>query len=171
MFVKEGNHVKHRIMAALAAIVVAVGLTVAPAAPARAAYGGTCATNAICLYQGVGLWTQVAGDRWQSSFNNIINNGGCLNLGNAAWDNGTLVRDNSGSLMYVVGSGYSNYAIRVYDWVNCNFSGPSRNIGYAANNTTYTMDNLNNYLFSNNNPNGFPLYHRITSIGISDPLD
>lgn len=159
-----------RVRVTLAALFAAVLGAGAAVSPAQAAYGGTCAANAICLYQGVGFWTQVAGDRWQSSFNNIINNGGCLNLGNAAWDNGTLVRDNSGSLMWTATSGYSNYAIRVYDWVNCNFSGPSRNIGYAANNTTYNMDNLNEYLFSNNNPNGFPLYHRITSIGISDPL-
>ena len=141
------------------------------ATPAQAAFGGVCANNSICLYQWTGLGAQVAGNRWQSSFSNIIyNHNGCLNLAGATWANGTLVNDNSGSLMYVVTGGYSNYAIRIYDWVNCNFSGPSRNIGYAADNTTYAMDNLNDYLFSNNNPTGKSPYHNITSIGISDPL-
>jgi len=156
----------------LVATLMSIGLSVGlGAAPANAAFGGVCANNSICLYQWTGLGAQVEGNRWQSSFNNIINyHNGCLNLGSATWANGTPVNDNAGSLMYVVTSGYSNYAIRIYDWVNCNFSGPSRNIGYAANNTTYSMDNLNYYLFSNNNPNGYSPYHRITSIGISDPL-
>ena len=135
------QRVRITLTALFVALLGATGAAVV-ATPAQAAFGGNCATNSICLYQWTGFGAQVAGDRWQSSFNNIISQGGCLNVYSAYWDNGTAINNNSGSLMYVVSSGYANYAIRVYDWENCNASGPSRGIGYAANNTTYPMDNL-----------------------------
>lgn len=160
---------KNRFLAALAAFVMALGVSLSGAAPAQAAFGGVCAGNSICLYQWTGLGAQVEGDRWQSSYNNIISNhGGCLNLGNATWDNGTLVRDNSGSLMWkTTVSGYQNYAITVFNWAGCNSSGPFRVIGYAGSaGSQYSLDHLGNYLYNNNNPTNTTLYHTISSIGI-----
>lgn len=137
-------------------------------APAQAAFGGICNGNAFCLYQWVGYGAQVEGNRWQSSYYNItVNHGGCLNLGNAAWANGTLVKNNSGSIMWkTVDSGWEQYAITVFNWDNCNTSGEWEVIGYLGGALSqYGLDNLTNYDYSDSG-SGMTLYHTINSIGI-----
>ncbi|MET0416530.1 MAG: hypothetical protein ABW022_10975 [Actinoplanes sp.] len=164
---------KNRFLAALAALFIALGISVAPASPAQAAFGGVCADNAVCLYQWTGLGAEVAGNRWQSSFNNIINSGGCLNITNAAkWANGTYVSDNSASLMYRVGntSTYHPYYITVFNWANCQTGGGSKGMGYLAPNTQYSLDNLNNYYYTFPQVGPHKLYHTITSIEIRNPI-
>jgi hypothetical protein len=156
-----------RVRLALAVLFAAVLGAGGLANPAQAAFGGTCATNAFCLYQWTGLGAQVAGDRWQSSYTNIIvNHGGCLNLGSATWDNGTPVNDNTGSAMVNTGSNggaYTQYAVTLFNWTNCNTSGQWKVIGYLGDNTSYALDNFNNYLYNNSS---ISLYHTVTSIGI-----
>lgn len=150
---------------ALAGLLAAMLGAVSFVSPASAAFGGVCASNSFCLYQWTGLGAQVEGNRWQSSYNNIISGDGCLTLGSAAWANGTLVTDNSGSIMWktTVG-GYEQYAITVFNWQNCNASGPFKVIGYLGSaGSQYSLDNLNNYTYSNST---IKLYHTITSIGI-----
>lgn len=141
----------------------------AATAPAHAAFGGVCNGNAFCAYQWTGLGAQVANDRWQSSYTNIINNhGGCINLAGATWDNGTAVNDNTGSLMWnTVDSGYDQYAITVFNWANCNTSGQWKVIGYLGGALSmYSLDNLNNYTYQSPPGTTMKLYHTITSIGI-----
>ena len=153
------------------AVVVAAAFTLTAAAgvaPAQAAFGGVCSGNAFCLYQWTGLGAQVENDRWQSSYTNIINNhGGCINLAGATWDNGTPVNDNSGSLMWkTVDSGYTQYAITVFNWTNCNTSGQWEVIGYLGGALTmYSLDNLHDYHYGDSG-SSIELYHTITSIGI-----
>lgn len=154
-----------RIITGLLAMLTALtlGVTVG-AAPAQAVYAGTCATNAICFYPWINFGGQASGDRWQSSFNNIVNyNGGCVNLYGATWDNGQPVNNNSGSLMYVSSSGYDDYVIRLYDWENCNGSGPNLLMAYAGTAETHKFADLRNLDFSGTIS---PLYHRVTSIKI-----
>jgi hypothetical protein len=157
---------KTRILATLSALLLTLGLSLAGPAPAQAAFGGVCANNSFCLYQWTGLGAQVANNRWQSSYNNIIGGDGCLTLGSAAWANGTLVTDNSASIMWkTTVSGYENYAITVFNWQGCNAAGPFKVIGYLGSaNTQYSLDNLNNYVYSN--ATQYKLYHTISSIGI-----
>jgi hypothetical protein len=164
---------KNRIMAALAALALTAGLSLAGATPAHAAFGGVTADNSISLYQWTGLGAEVAGNRWQTSFNNVIAQGGCLNIGGATWANGTKVADNSASLMYRVGntSAYSAYTIRVFNWANCNGGGGSKYMGYLAANTQYTLDNLNNYYYTEPQVGPHKLYHTITSVQVRNPLD
>jgi len=158
-----------RAFAALAAsIVVGFGLA-ATATPAQAAFGGYCAADAFCAYQWTGLGAQVEGDRWQSTyFNFTVAHDGCINLAGATWDNGTPVNDNTGSLMwYTQSSGYTQYAITVFNWANCNTSGQWKVIGYlGAAGSTFNMDNLNNYTYQSPAGSTLKLYHTITSIGI-----
>lgn len=152
----------------LASLFAAALMVVSTPAPALAAFGGVCAGDSFCLYQWTGLGAQVEGNRWQTSYYNVINNhGGCINLGSAAWANGTLVNNNSGSIMWKTqSSGYTQYAITVFNWVNCNTDGQWEVIGYlGAAGTQYTLDNLTNYDYGDSG-SSLTLYHTITSIGI-----
>lgn len=157
-----------RVRLVLAVLFVSVlGVGVA-ASPAHAAFGGVCSGDAFCLYQWTGLGAQVEGNRWQSSYYNITNNhGGCINLAGATWANGTLVNDNSGSIMWKTqSSGYTQYAITVFNWTNCNTSGQWEVIGYLGSaGSQFSLDNLNNYDYSDSG-SSISLYHTITSIGI-----
>lgn len=164
-----------RVLAAFAVVIsfALAGLT--PAAPAQAVYAGTCATNSFCLYPWTGYGAPAAGDRWQTSYNNVINyHGGCINIGSATWDNGTPVADNSASLMFNTGSGstYAGYYIRVFNWANCNGGGGSKGLGYAGSNGyIYQLSNLDSYYYTDPQVGPYKLYHTITSIQIRNPLD
>src|SRR6185503_16165326 len=72
------------------------------------------------------------------------------------------------SLMwYTQSSGYTQYAITVFNWANCNTSGQWKVIGYlGAAGSTFNMDNLNNYTYQSPAGSTLKLYHTITSIGI-----
>lgn len=164
---------RNRILGALSALFLALGLSLAGATPAHAAFGGVTADNSISLYQWTGLGAQVAGNRWQTSFSNVINNhGGCINIGAATWANGTPVADNSGSLMYKIGntSTYHPYYVRVFNWANCNGGGGSKGLGYLAPNYQYSLDDLNSYFYTSPQIGPYKLFHTISSIEIRDPL-
>lgn len=165
---------RNRIAAAAAAVLLALGLSLAGAAPAHAAFGGVTADNSISLYQWTGLGAQVEGNRWQTSFTNVINNhGGCINIAPAKWANNTPVADNSASLMWRVGAStqaYSRFTIRVFNWANCNGGGGSKGMGYLAPGTQYSLDNLNNYYYPDPSVGPYKLYRTISSIQIRDPL-
>jgi hypothetical protein len=164
MLDKLGFRVRVTLAALFAAMLGAVGFV----QPAQAAFGGICNGNAFCLYQWVGYGAQVEGNRWQSSYYNIVvNHGGCLNLGSATWANGTPVKNNSGSIMWkTVDSGWEQYAITVFNWDNCNTSGEWEVIGYAGGALSqYGLDNLTQYDYSDSG-SSMTLYHTINSIGI-----
>lgn len=158
---------KNRILAALTALALALGLSMVTASPAQAAFGGVTAANSISFYQWTGLGAQVEGDRWQTSYSNIINAGGCLNLA-GTWANGTSRNDNTGSAMWkTTVSGYEQYAITVFNWSNCNAAGQFKVIGYLGSaGSQFSIDNLNDVTYSNPAGTTMKLYHTITSIGI-----
>lgn len=125
---------------------------------ANTAFG--CPDDYVCLYQ----WVNFGADRWQSSFYNLsIHTNGCVSLWSplATWDNGTVVHDNSGSLI-VNGSGaYSrNVHISVFGWDHCNSNG-----GISSFNANwYTgISDLNTLPIGN----GINAYHNIASIQIA----
>lgn len=144
----------------VAALVLALGILIAPAAPASAA--GTCNSSSLCLFQATGFNQE----RWQTSFNNINGHfGACLNIPPAAWSNGTGVSDNTGSLIInnnVAGSEWQAYEVVVFNWVDCQQGGGWRAFGPG---TIHTVSNLNGYYY-NYKPAGPPLYHTITSVGL-----
>jgi hypothetical protein len=164
------RHMRNRLLTLLTAALLAVGVSLANPTPALAAYGGDCAVNSFCLYQWRDLGTQVAGNRWQSSLQNIYNHPGhCLNLPPAKWANGTNVSDNSGSLEYRLSeSGWRGSVITAYNWTNCNPGGGSFYFqndregpgpGWGA-----TFHNLSVETYSQNS---ITLYHTITSISVT----
>lgn len=157
-----------RVRLMLAAVFVGVLGVGVSASPANAAFGGLCAADAFCLYQWTGLGAQVAGNRWQSSYDNfLLNHGGCINMAGATWANGTPVDNNSGSIMWrTVSSGYTQYAITVFNWANCNTSGQWEVIGYLGSaGSQYSLDNLTHYDYSDSG-SSISLYHTISSVGI-----
>ncbi len=67
----------------------------------------------------------MSGDRWQTSFDNLIAHPNhCINLAGAQWDNGTAVADNTASMAWNSNASYRDYVVTFYDWVNCNGDGP-----------------------------------------------
>jgi hypothetical protein len=154
-----------RLFALLATALLAAGISLSGATPAAAAAGGTCNENSICLYQWINRGAQVSGDRWQSSLYNINSHlGHCLNLSPAAWDNGTPVADNSGSLQWRVNQDlWLGHTILIYNWVNCNNDG---GFGFWSVNSvpsSYSIDNLSTITWVGNN---ISPYHTITSIAV-----
>lgn len=154
-----------RLLALLAIAVLAVGISLSGASPALAAAGGTCSQNSFCLYQWIDYGAQVSGDRWQSSLYNInIHPNHCLNLSPATWANGTPVNDNSGSLQWRVNQDvWVGHTILVYNWINCNQDGGFGFWTVDSNPDAYSISNLSNITWVNNN---ITLYHTITSIAV-----
>jgi len=154
-----------RLFALLATVLLASGISLSGATPALAAAGGTCSENSICLYQWTNFGAQVSGDRWQSSLYNInIHPGSCLNLAPAAWDNGTPVNDNSGSLQWRINQDlWVGHTILVYNWVNCNNSGGFGFWSVNSSSASYSNANLSSITWINSDST---LYHTITSIAV-----
>jgi hypothetical protein len=155
----------------LAAVLMTVG-AVSVASPAQAAYGGTTAWNSFSLYQWTGLGAQYEGDRWQTSYQNVINNGGCLNV-SGSWINGTAKNNNTASFMFrTSGSAYAGYTLRVYDWPNCNDNGFSRYISYLGGDGYQNItSNLNDWWYNDPYSGSIKLNRTISSIKIRNPLD
>lgn len=154
-----------RLVAALATALLAVGISLPGATPALAAAGGTCSANSFCLYQWVDFGAQVAGNRWQSSLNNIYSHANhCLNLAPATWSNGTPVNDNSGSLQWrVTQQLWVGHTIEVFNWVNCN---PDGGFGYwipSSATSSYSSSNLSDLTWIGSS---ITLYHSVTSIAV-----
>jgi hypothetical protein len=126
--------------------------------------------NAFCLYQWRDRGTQVAGNRWQSSLQNIYNHPGhCLNIPPAKWANGTSVSDNSGSLQYRLDeSQWGSAIITVYNWTGCNPGGGS----YYFQNDREGPGPGSGLVIFNLSVERYPqtsitLYHTITSISVT----
>lgn len=111
-----------RILAALSLSTLAVfGLD----APAQANTVHGCAENTVCLMQN----TNYGLSTWSNSFNWIYQKpNNCLDIGNVNhWPNGTLINNNSWSLV-VNGDPsptnvWSHYTIYIFNLPNCNVDG------------------------------------------------
>lgn len=143
--------------------ILMIGAGISVASPAQAASGGTCSLNSFCLYQWNGFGAQVANDRWQTSFQNLANQG-CINLGNAAWANGTLVRDNSASMAWYGSSQWAGWTIGYHNWANCQDGGGWGNTTYL--NVSGQLDPLSGLTYPSAQGTNISLYHTITSISI-----
>jgi hypothetical protein len=151
-----------KIMALLATLVVALGLSTTMAAPAQAALWHNCPSDTVCLYQwtGYGAPAGAANPGWKSSFHNLLSQR-CINLTDPAayWPNGTPVWDNSAALI-VGGSGAYSQASSVsfYNSLNCN-----SNTGVTSLNANW----VTGYSDLHDVPMGYgyTAYHTIASIG------
>jgi hypothetical protein len=158
-----------RFPALLAAALLAVGIGIVKPTPALAADGGKCSMNSFCLYQWRDFGAQVAGDRWQSTLQNIYNHPNhCVNIPPAKWANGTSVADNSGSAQYNLDvDEWGSAVITVYNWAGCNPGGGS----YYFQNDRDTPGPGSGAFYYNLNVYTYPrtsitLYHSITSISV-----
>jgi hypothetical protein len=153
----------------LTAALLAVGVGLANPTPAHAAFGGDCSRNSFCLYQWKDQGTQVAGNRWQTSLQNIYNHPGhCLSIPPAKWANGTSVSDNSGSLALSFDKNqWGSAIITIYNWTGCNPGGGSY---YFSQDTEFPhpygggiMFDLSLHVYPQTS---ITFYHTITSISV-----
>ncbi len=160
-----GDKMWLRVRLVLAALFVGLLGVGAAASPAQAASGGACSLNSFCLYQWTDFGTQVANDRWQTSFANILGHSNrCINIPPATWANGTGVSDNSGSMAWYGSATWGTYSIAYFNWTNCQTGGGWGETGYLTGGGN--LSNLNSYVYPT--APSISLYHTITSIQINN---
>ena len=112
-----------RILAALLAAMLGVGLGLSTAQPASANGAGRGCNDVgitnirVCLYNWV-LWNKDGGF-WQRDLATVNQN--CVNLANHSWHNGGPVNDATSSLVITAGTVPTNttFRVRLYNWTNC----------------------------------------------------
>lgn len=155
------NRLKMTLALLLAALLTLAGLAVA--APAQAADAGNCSAESFCLYQWTDYKAQVTGDRWQTSFDNMLAHpNGCINLAGAVWDNGSPVADNTASMQWNSNATYRDYVITFYNWTNCNGAGAWGQTPFLTGPAGWT-----DLHFGYPSSPSISVYHTITSVQIT----
>lgn len=120
-----------RIMAVLAALVLAFGLASAPAqaaAPVNAQAVNGCDDNMVCLYDWIN--NNYASGFWQRSLSSIRTSAdggvsGCVNLSNHQWHDLNGSPNGTASSGYVIraNSGTQQWRVQYYDYLSCGAGG------------------------------------------------